>query len=59
MHLSRLHPLKDKFHLVPAKAISGRVAVGKEEETLAAAKNSNLFLNTWKRFLQSIVYGEK
>lgn len=33
----------------PANAISGRSAGGNDEETLAAAKNSNLFLNTYRK----------
>lgn len=35
----------DGLKIIPANAISGRSGEGKEDETLAAAKNSNLFLN--------------
>lgn len=33
----------------PANAISGRSGGGNDEESLAAAKNANLFLNTCKK----------
>jgi len=36
------------LNAVPANAISGTSGGGNEDETFAAAKNSNLFLNTCK-----------
>lgn len=34
------------FEYIPANAISGKSGVGKDDETFAAAKKVNLFLNT-------------
>lgn len=38
----------NNLNAVPANAISGTSGGGNEDETFAAAKNSNLFLNTCK-----------
>jgi hypothetical protein len=38
-----------KLKTLPANAISGRLGGGNDDETFAAAKNSNLFLKTCLR----------
>lgn len=46
---SKLACPKKKNCRIPAKAISGIMGGGNEDETFAEAKNSNLFLNTWTK----------
>jgi hypothetical protein len=41
-----------KLKTLPANAISGRLGGGNDDETFAAAKNSNLFLKTCLRLLE-------
>lgn len=38
--------MNSKIKTLPANAISGRLGGGNDDETFAAAKNSNLFLKT-------------